>query len=120
MAETPPDLTRLGDHLEHAVGRAISRRRAQLRAAWALGATVIAAVPMAFAATQLHLRTGDGRVAVGVPAVNEPLSSPDSPVLRPRVLGGDRVRHRRRLAGAGVSDRARGPGVGGRGGTAPA
>lgn len=68
MSNLPPDLVRLGDALEHAVGRAITRRRAQLRAAWALGA-VLAAVPMALAAANLYVRTTDGPVPAGVPQV---------------------------------------------------
>lgn len=66
MSNLPPDLARLGDALEHAVGRAIARRRAQFRAAWALGA-VVAAVPMALAAANLYVRTSDGQVPAGIP-----------------------------------------------------
>lgn len=94
MADLPPDLSRLGDALEHAVSRAIERRRSQLRTAWALAA-VVAAVPMAVGATHLHLRTGDGRVPAGVAQMTpEPLvqERPLLEAVRSHAARDDRVR----------------------------
>lgn len=93
MADLPPELSRLGDALEHAVSRAIKRRRGQLRTAWALAA-VVAAVPMAVGTTHLHLSSGDGRVPAGVarltpqPAVAE---RPLREAARSHVATDDRV-----------------------------
>lgn len=92
MAELPPDLARVGDALEHAVSRAIRRRRGQLRAAGALAA-VLAAVPMAVGATNLYLRGGEGRVPAGVTrtAPQSPTVAPDRRPVRSQAATSDRV-----------------------------
>lgn len=92
MAELPPDLARVGDALEHAVSRAIRRRRGQLRAAGALAA-VLAAVPMAVGATNLYLRGGEGRVPAGVTrtAPQSPTVVPDHRPVRSHAVTNDRV-----------------------------
>lgn len=98
MPELPPDLSRLGDALEQAVARAIARRRVQLRAAWALGAVVVA-LPMAVTAAGLYMGGGERRAPIASPTATAPGADAagvlNRPVRRGRMQREPRVPARR-------------------------